>query len=321
MAGTAKAAAVSASIVLRIEYPLDTCCAYATAVVGGQFGDERAMTRRGLTLFRRVNDEPLVVTGWKGRIRRDIRPRARPATRLPRHAETRIGRPMASRGEHLVRAGPRFATGGGVLGRLAAPGFKQVLDQIDDAPGAWRDRTRPAGRIAAAARLSPARAGRGGPSAQLDVAGPAGDVSGSVGWYKAWAAGEWSSPDPVPLFELFMLQRRDAGRGRPGQGTDAPDQRLVHRLRDNDLAQARQNIAAHYDLGNDFYAAWLDPSMTYSARRGSRRRRPGAAQRRKIDDAARPAQAEAGRPVAGDRLRLGNAGDRSGAGGAPRWSA
>ena len=48
------------------------------------------------------------------------------------------------------------------------------------------------------------------------------------------------------------------------------------------LGQARQNIAAHYDLGNDFYAEWLDPSMTYSSARFA----PGdgleAAQRRKV---------------------------------------
>ena len=42
-------------------------------------------------------------------------------------------------------------------------------------------------------------------------------TSGSVGWYKAWAAGEWSSPDPVPLFELFMLNGDalgDVGRAK-----------------------------------------------------------------------------------------------------------
>jgi cyclopropane-fatty-acyl-phospholipid synthase len=42
---------------------------------------------------------------------------------------------------------------------------------------------------------------------------------------------------------------------------------MAHRLRDNGPTQARENIAAHYDLGNDFYAAWLDLSMTYSSAR------------------------------------------------------
>jgi cyclopropane-fatty-acyl-phospholipid synthase len=90
-------------------------------------------------------------------------------------------------------------------------------------------------------------------------------TSGSVGWYKAWAAGEWTSPDPVPLFELFTanaLSLRDTARAKgPSRWINA----LAHRLRDNAPRQARDNIAAHYDLGNDFYAAWLDDGMTYSS--------------------------------------------------------
>jgi cyclopropane-fatty-acyl-phospholipid synthase len=43
--------------------------------------------------------------------------------------------------------------------------------------------------------------------------------------------------------------------------------RLQHRLRPNSRAGARQNIHAHYDLGNAFYSRWLDPSMTYSSAR------------------------------------------------------
>jgi cyclopropane-fatty-acyl-phospholipid synthase len=41
--------------------------------------------------------------------------------------------------------------------------------------------------------------------------------------------------------------------------------RIAHRFRDNDRGRARRNIEAHYDLGNDFYRAWLDESMTYSS--------------------------------------------------------
>ena len=41
--------------------------------------------------------------------------------------------------------------------------------------------------------------------------------------------------------------------------------RVEHALRRNTKAQARRNISAHYDLGNDFYSLWLDPSLTYSA--------------------------------------------------------
>jgi cyclopropane-fatty-acyl-phospholipid synthase len=42
---------------------------------------------------------------------------------------------------------------------------------------------------------------------------------------------------------------------------------FAHRLRDNAPRKARENIAAHYDLGNDFYSAWLDRTMTYSSAR------------------------------------------------------
>jgi len=42
---------------------------------------------------------------------------------------------------------------------------------------------------------------------------------------------------------------------------------IAHRLRDNAPRTARRNIAAHYDLGNDFYSAWLDATMTYSSAR------------------------------------------------------
>ena len=40
---------------------------------------------------------------------------------------------------------------------------------------------------------------------------------------------------------------------------------IRHLLRANRKQQARKNIAAHYDLGNDFYTLWLDPTMTYSS--------------------------------------------------------
>jgi cyclopropane-fatty-acyl-phospholipid synthase len=43
--------------------------------------------------------------------------------------------------------------------------------------------------------------------------------------------------------------------------------RLRHLLRTNTRSGSRRNISAHYDLGNDFYALWLDPSMTYSSAR------------------------------------------------------
>jgi cyclopropane-fatty-acyl-phospholipid synthase len=173
---------------------------------------------------------------------------------------------MSARGEHLVHADRRFATGGGLVARIAAPAFAHILDQIDARLKSGGIRLRlPGGeerRIGF--RVS-------GPDASVDIRSWMALVrlgtSGSVGWYKAWTLGEWSSPDPVALFELFSAEAvalGDVGRAKgPFRWVNA----LAHRLRDNAPRKARKNIAAHYDLGNDFYSAWLDPTMTYSSAR------------------------------------------------------
>jgi cyclopropane-fatty-acyl-phospholipid synthase len=90
-------------------------------------------------------------------------------------------------------------------------------------------------------------------------------TNGSAGWYVAWAAGDWTSPDPVPLFDLFMRNRRSLGNTGRSSGMSRLARRIGHWLRRNDKAGARRNIEFHYDLGNDFYSLWLDPSMTYSS--------------------------------------------------------
>ncbi|MGI8610908.1 MAG: SAM-dependent methyltransferase, partial [Sphingomicrobium sp.] len=160
---------------------------------------------------------------------------------------------MTGRGEHLVRADRGFAVGGGVAAWLVSPAIAKVLDQLDArlASGGIEG-TLPDG--------SPRRIGfRGpGPVAVVQLKSWMGLVrlatSGSVGWYKAWAAGEWDSPDPVPLFELSAanaLSLRNTTRAKgPARWINA----TAHRLRDNGLRNARRNIASHYDLGNDFYA-------------------------------------------------------------------
>lgn len=88
---------------------------------------------------------------------------------------------------------------------------------------------------------------------------------GSAGWYEAWADGDWTSPDPVPLFELFMRNAQSLGDAARAGGVSRFVRRLAHRARRNDRSGARRNIAAHYDLGNDFYREWLDPTLTYSS--------------------------------------------------------
>ena len=173
---------------------------------------------------------------------------------------------MSTRGEHLLHADRRFATGGGMLARLTAPAFAKLLDEIDRrlAVGGI-EVIRPDG--------SKRRLGfrEDGPVAIVRFNSWLALVrlatSGSVGWYKAWTLGEWSSPDPVALFESFSANAVALGNVGRAKGAFRWVNAIAHRLRDNAPRRARQNIEAHYDLGNDFYSAWLDSTMTYSSAR------------------------------------------------------
>lgn len=169
-----------------------------------------------------------------------------------------------NRGHHFAAADRRFNGGVGLLGRLLAPLFRRVLDRIDAGLGRGAiDVTLPDGRVR---RLGGRAAG---PQAFVALANwrPLARLAlhGSIGWYRAWVEGEWTSPDPVPLFTLFMLNRQSLGGVARGRGLARLGKRLIHASRRNDRAGSRRNIAFHYDLGNDFYAAWLDRGMAYSS--------------------------------------------------------
>ena len=92
-------------------------------------------------------------------------------------------------------------------------------------------------------------------------------TGGSIGLYQGWEAGEWSSDDLVQLFTLFVANADAMGKTIRARGPWRWAARAVHWLRRNTRAGARRNIHAHYDRGNDFYAAWLDRSMVYSSAR------------------------------------------------------
>ncbi len=90
-------------------------------------------------------------------------------------------------------------------------------------------------------------------------------TGGDIGFAEAYIDQDWSSPDPVALLDLAA---RNMAR-IPGASGGPWPVRLWHRLRHlthaNSRAGSRRNIMAHYDLGNDFYAQWLDPGMSYSS--------------------------------------------------------
>ncbi|MCA1909975.1 MAG: cyclopropane-fatty-acyl-phospholipid synthase family protein [Magnetospirillum sp.] len=88
---------------------------------------------------------------------------------------------------------------------------------------------------------------------------------GAVGLGEAFMDGDWESPDLTALLELGDLNDRAHGQALDGHPLVRLGLRLWHRRRDNSKSGSRRNIAAHYDLGNAFYAPWLDRGMTYSS--------------------------------------------------------
>jgi cyclopropane-fatty-acyl-phospholipid synthase len=168
--------------------------------------------------------------------------------------------PDATRGRHLTRAtGLRAFTGG-----LFARGFERIVDRIDRGLEYGSiEGTLPDGTVRIVGARGP------GPNAFITLHSWKSLLrlarGGSAGWYEAWAAGEWSSPDPVLIFDLFMRNRVSLGNVARPSGMAKLVGSFMHTLRRNSRSGARRNIEFHYDLGNDFYAAWLDESMTYSS--------------------------------------------------------
>src|SRR5690606_36171350 len=71
--------------------------------------------------------------------------------------------------------------------------------------------------------------------------------------------------DLQAFMDLVHVAGDEVYDGFPGMGIVRLVERARHALRRNSRQQARRNIAAHYDLGNDFYRLWLDDTMTYSS--------------------------------------------------------
>ena len=91
-------------------------------------------------------------------------------------------------------------------------------------------------------------------------------TGGSVGAGEAYVAGLWDSPELVDVIRVLaanrdLLARMDEGAARLYGGL----LRVVHRFHRNSIEGSRRNISAHYDLGNDFFASWLDARMQYSS--------------------------------------------------------
>ena len=106
-------------------------------------------------------------------------------------------------------------------------------------------------------------------TAQLRVLSPKfySDIAfgGSIGAGEAFIQGHWACSELSDLLRILIrnrevLEQLDSGLAILGK----PVQKLFHALNKNTRKGSRKNIAAHYDLGNDFYQLWLDPKMMYS---------------------------------------------------------
>ncbi|MDP3405742.1 MAG: cyclopropane-fatty-acyl-phospholipid synthase family protein [Brevundimonas sp.] len=92
-------------------------------------------------------------------------------------------------------------------------------------------------------------------------------ANGDIGYAEGYMAGEWDSPHLAVLLETLASNYDHIRRLFDGNILMLAVNWIGHKLNRNSRSGSKKNITAHYDLGNAFYAAWLDGSMTYSAAR------------------------------------------------------
>jgi cyclopropane-fatty-acyl-phospholipid synthase len=108
--------------------------------------------------------------------------------------------------------------------------------------------------------------------------------SGDIGFAESFIAGDWTTPDLTALLRLFIANRDEVESMIYGSWWGSLLYRAKHLLHRNSRRGSRKNIHAHYDLGNEFYRLWLDPTMNYSSAwfEGDRSRDMVAAQWAKV---------------------------------------
>ena len=88
---------------------------------------------------------------------------------------------------------------------------------------------------------------------------------GDIGFAETFIAGDWHTEALHAVLDVLVANRTAIENAVYGTWWGRLAHRVRHLLNRNSRAGARRNIQAHYDLGNDFYRLWLDPSMTYSS--------------------------------------------------------
>ena len=99
------------------------------------------------------------------------------------------------------------------------------------------------------------------PRAYRDVA-----FGGTVGSGEAYMKGYWTADDLTEVVRVLLRNREMLNAMETGLARlTEPANRLFHWLSRNNKAGSRRNIAAHYDVGNEFFRIWLDESLMYSS--------------------------------------------------------
>lgn len=141
--------------------------------------------------------------------------------------------------------------------------FAQVFKMLGKMESGRLDIGLPDGRVFRSEGAKP------GPVARVDIHDP--DVfarlirEGELGFSDAYLEGGWSTPDLRAFMDLVHLGTETVYDDFTGKFLVQAYEKLRFWLQRNHRKQARKNISYHYDLGNDFYAAWLDDTMTYSS--------------------------------------------------------
>lgn len=89
--------------------------------------------------------------------------------------------------------------------------------------------------------------------------------SGDIGFAESYIQGDWTTDNLPRLLEFFIHNRQAVEAAIYGTWWGSLLYRIKHIFNRNSRSGSRRNIHAHYDIGNNFYRLWLDPSMTYSS--------------------------------------------------------
>ncbi len=150
---------------------------------------------------------------------------------LPRHAAPAWARPLLRRVAKLwVRGGLRVVFPGGATWRIGRDPAPRAVWEIRCWRALWRMIRR-----------------------------------GDIGFAEGYIVGDWTTPDLTAVLIAFADNYDGLAAVMSGSRVLRGLNAIGHALSKNSRRGARRNIMAHYDLGNDFYQGWLDPSMTYSS--------------------------------------------------------